>query len=81
MATAFVLIRCEEGDEHEIRRSFDKTDVIIDFKPTIGHYDMIAKITSPSIRQLNETIKEFHGNDKVRATKVLLGSNQIAEAA
>ncbi len=81
MPTAFVLIKCEDGAEQKIRKSFDRTNVRMDVHPTVGHYDLVAKITSPSSRHLYETIEKIHGNDEVRSTKVLLGVSEIAEAA
>ncbi len=60
-------------------KGLDKADVVMDIQPTVGHYDLIAKITSPSTEHLNETIEEIHENDKVRSTKVLLGMALTAE--
>ena len=81
MPTAFVLIKCEDGAERKIMRSFDKTDVRWDVQPTVGQYDFIAKIASPSLEHLNEIIEEIRANDEVRSTKVLLGMAEAAEAA
>ncbi|MGI0088664.1 MAG: hypothetical protein ACREBI_12010 [Nitrosotalea sp.] len=53
----------------------------MDIQPTVGHYDLVAKITSSSTEHLNETIEEIHCNDKVRSTKVLLGVAKITETA
>ncbi len=81
LPTVFVLIKCEDGADDKIMESLDKTDTRWDIQPTIGHYDMIAKITSPVIEHLNDTIEEIRGNDKVRSTKVLLRLADTVEAA
>jgi hypothetical protein len=81
MPTAFVLIKCEEGAEDKIRRRLDKKDVKMDVQPTIGHYDLVAKVTSPSLEHLNETIEGICGNDKVLSTRVLLGMTQTPVTA
>jgi DNA-binding Lrp family transcriptional regulator len=81
MPTAFVLIKCEGGAERKIMKSLDKTDVTWDVQPTIGQYDLIAKIASPSLEELNEVIRKVHRDDRVRSTKVLLGMTEAAEAA
>jgi DNA-binding Lrp family transcriptional regulator len=81
MPTAFVLIKCEDGPEHKMVRSFDKTDVTMDVQPTVGHYDLVAKIRSSNLEDLNEIIEEIHGNEKVRATKVLLETTETALTA
>ncbi|TLX91127.1 MAG: Lrp/AsnC family transcriptional regulator [Thaumarchaeota archaeon] len=81
MPTAFVLIKCEEGEEPRIVRKLAGTDWVREVKPTVGHYDLLTRVASPSVEQLNEVIEKIHGHDKVRSTKVLLKMNEIAEAA
>ena len=51
--------------------NLDRKDTIHEIQPTVGHYDFIAKITSPDMEHLDEVIVEIHCNDKVRSTKVL----------
>ena len=81
MPTAFVLIKCEEGEEPRLMMKLAGTDWIREVQPTVGHYDLLTKVASPSVEQLNKVIEEIHGHDKVRSTKVLLKMNEIAEAA
>jgi len=81
MPTAFVLIKCEEGEESRIMRKLAGTDWIREVQPTVGHYDLLTKVASPSVEQLNKVIEEIHGHDKGRSTKVLLKMNEIAEVA
>jgi len=80
MPTAFVLIKCEEGAEARIMSKLDGKDTIREIQPTVGHYDFVAKITSPDIELLDELIGEIHCNDKVRSTNVLR-LNEAVEAA
>ena len=80
MPTAFVLIKCEEGAEDRIMSNLDGKDTIREIQPTVGHYDFVAKITSPDIELLDELIGEIHCNDKVRSTNVLR-LNEAVEAA
>lgn len=72
MPTAFVLIRCEEGEEHTITNDLDETKVRVDLQPTVGHYDLVAKVESSETDQLNEMIDKIRGNDKVSSTQVLI---------
>ena len=72
MPTAFVLIKCEEGKEHKITRGIDRAKVRMDIQPTVGHYDLVAKVTSPELDHVNEAIEKIRGADKVHSTKVLL---------
>ena len=80
MPTAFVLIRCEEGAEERIMRKYNGKNSVGEIKPTVGHYDFVAKITSPDADRLDEIIEEIHCNDKVRSTNVLR-LNELIEAA
>jgi DNA-binding Lrp family transcriptional regulator len=80
MPTAFVLIKCEEGAEDRIMRNLDGNDTVREIQPTVGHYDLVAKITSPDIEHIDKVIGEIHCNDKVRSTKVLR-LNEAVEAA
>jgi DNA-binding Lrp family transcriptional regulator len=80
LPTAFVLIRCEEGAEGKIMSKLDGKDSIGEIKPTVGHYDFIAKVTSPDMEHLDKIIGEIRHNDKVRSTNVLR-LNELVEAA
>jgi DNA-binding Lrp family transcriptional regulator len=80
MPTAYVLIKCEEGAENKLMRKLDRKDTIRKIEPTVGHYDLVAKITSPDTEHLDELIGEIHSNDKVHSTNVLI-LNEAVEAA
>ncbi len=71
MPSAYVLMRCEEGAEKRMIRNLNVEVTIREVQPTIGHYDWIAKITSPSVEQMDEIIKEIHSNNEVLSTKIL----------
>ena len=70
MPTAFVLMKCEEGMENKIIRNLAETKRI-EIQPTIGHYDMITKVTSDSSYHLDEIIEEIRKYDKVLSINVL----------
>ena len=80
MPTAFVLIKCEEGAEDKIMSKISGKDTVREMQSTIGHYDFVAKLTSPDVEHLDEAIGEIHCNDKVRSTNVLR-LNEAVEAA
>ncbi len=80
MPTAFVLVKCEQGTEERIIQDLNRSDSIREVQPTIGHYDLIAKITSPSTEHINDIIEEIQRDDKVHLAQVLLRMNQIVEA-
>lgn len=72
MPTAFVLIKCEEGEENKIAKGFDKSKARLQVEPIIGHYDLLAKVTSTKIDHVNEIIDRIHKNDKVRSMQILV---------
>ena len=81
MPTAFVLINCEKGSENRIIENLSEVYEIREIKPTIGHFDLIAKVTSPSSEQLSHVIMEkICNHNKIRLTKILLRM-ETAEAA
>lgn len=71
MPTAFVLMRCEDGAEKRIMRNLVRSEAISEVAPTIGHYDLIAKISSPAPDDVEDMIRRINRDDQVRAAKVL----------
>lgn len=71
MPTAFVLMKCDDGAEKRIMRNLVRSDNISEVQHTIGHYDLIAKISSPTHDDVEEMIRKIHRDDQVRASKVL----------
>ena len=71
MPSAYVLMKCEVGAERRIIKNLSEEDTIGEVQPTIGHYDLVAKITSTTIEHMDEIIKEIHRDDKILSTKVL----------
>lgn len=71
MPSAYVLMKCEEGAETRIIKSLAREDVIKEVQPTIGHYDLVAKITSPNMEDMDEIIQWIHRDEKIRSAKVL----------
>ena len=61
-------------------RKYNRKNSVREIQPTVGHYDFVAKITSPDVDRLDEIIEEIHRNDKIRSTNVLR-LNETAEAA
>ncbi len=71
MPTAYVLMKCEDGTENRIMRSLAGSANITEMLPTIGHYDLIAKVSSSTIDEMDDIIRKIHRDEKVRAAKVL----------
>ena len=69
MATAYVLINCELGSEESIIQELKNLDSVIEVHGTFGAYDILAKIESPTVDVLRETITwKIRKIDQIRST-------------
>ena len=74
MATAYVLINCELGSEESIIQELKNLDGVIEVHGTFGAYDILAKIESPTVDVLRETITlKVRKIDQIRSTLTLMG--------
>ena len=74
MATAYVLINCELGSEESIIQQLKNIDSIIEVHGTFGAYDILAKIESPTVEVLRESITwKIRKIDQIRSTLTLMG--------
>ena len=74
MATAYVLINCELGSEESIIQQLKNIDSIIEVHGTFGAYDILAKIESPTVEALRESITwKIRNIDQIRSTLTLMG--------
>ena len=74
MATAYVLINCELGSEESIIQELKNLDGVIEVHGTFGAYDILAKIESPTVDVLRETITlKARKIDQIRSTLTLMG--------
>jgi len=74
MAEAFILINCEIGSEEEVITALKNIDSIKEVHGTFGAYDILAKIESPQVEDLRETITwKIRKIDKIRSTLTLMG--------
>lgn len=71
MPSAYILMKCADGAEHKIIKNLAKTDTVSEVQTTIGHYDLIAKITSTNTYHMDEVIQTIHRDEGVQSTKVL----------
>jgi len=74
MATAYVLMNCELGSEESIIQELKNLDGVIEVHGTFGAYDILAKIESPTVDVLRETITwKIRKIDQIRSTLTLMG--------
>ena len=74
MANAYILINCEIGSEEEVITALKNIDSIKEVHGTFGAYDILAKIESPHVEDLRETITwKIRKIDKIRSTLTLMG--------
>ena len=73
MATAYILINCELGSEESIIQELKNLDGVIEVHGTFGAYDILAKIESPTVDVLRETITlKVRKIDQIRSTLTLM---------
>ena len=73
MATAYVLINCELGSEESIIQQLKNIDSVIEVHGTSGAYDILAKIESPTVEALRESITwKIRKIDQIRSTLTLM---------
>ena len=74
MAEAYILINCEIGSEEEVITALKNINTIKEVHGTFGAYDILAKIESPQVEDLRETITwKIRKIDKIRSTLTLMG--------
>jgi DNA-binding Lrp family transcriptional regulator len=74
MAEAYILINCEIGSEEEVITALKNIHSIKEVHGTFGAYDILAKIESPQVEDLRETITwKIRKIDKIRSTLTLMG--------
>ena len=68
------MINCEIGSEEEVITALKNVDGIKEVHGTFGAYDILAKIESPQVEDLRETITwKIRKIDKIRSTLTLMG--------
>jgi len=71
---AYILINCELGSEESIIQELKNLDGGIEVHGTFGAYDILAKIESPTVDVLRETITwKIRKIDQIRSTLTLKG--------
>jgi len=74
MAEAYILINCEIGSEEQVINALKNIDSVKEVHGTFGAYDILAKIESPEVEDLRETITwKIRKIDKIRSTLTLMG--------
>ncbi len=74
MAIAYILINCELGSEESIIQQLKNVDGIIEVHGTFGAYDILAKVESPTVEALRESITwKIRKIDQIRSTLTLMG--------
>jgi len=73
METAFVLVSCEAGTTGTVTKKIQMIYEIKEVTSVWGAYDIIIKITAPTMEILKDTIRQkIRTTDNVRTTVSLL---------
>ena len=74
MAEAYILINCEIGSEEDVIAALKSVDGIKEVHGTFGAYDILAKVESPTVEALRESITwKIRKIDQIRSTLTLMG--------
>lgn len=72
MTSAFVMISCDCGQEKRIIDEMKSLIIVKQVEETIGAYDIVVKVESPSSDKVKETIKsKIQKMDNVRSILTL----------
>ena len=73
-ATAYVLINCDLGSEQKVIDQIKPLDGVKEIKGVFGAYDILAKIETPTVESLRDTITwKIRKIDRIRSTLTLMG--------
>ena len=80
MTIAFVLINCEADSEGLLIKKLSETNEIREIQTTIGSYDILVKVVSPTTHDLRKIIAErIINQEKICGTQVLIESGKTIE--
>ncbi len=69
---AYVLLKVSSGAEKDICKKIADLDSIIDASIIYGEYDIIAKVSTQEIAQLNDLIDKIRGIPSVILTSTMI---------
>jgi len=72
METAFVLVSCEAGTTDTVTKKLQMMDEIKEVTLVWGAYDLVTKITAPTIETLKTIKQKIRTTNNVRMTVTLL---------
>ncbi len=75
MATAYVLINSDLGHEAEIIDEIKQLEDVKEVNGVFGAYDILAKVDSPNVENLRDTItRKIRKLNRVRSTLTLMAT-------
>jgi len=72
METAFVLVSCEAGTTDTVTKKLQMMDEIKEVTLVWGAYDLVTKITAPTMETLKTIKQKIRTTNNVRMTVTLL---------
>ena len=76
MAKAHVLINCNLGFENQVISELKKFGSVQEVKEVNGSFDIIAKLESPNLQELEDNISE-----DIRKTKNIISTITLLDSA
>ena len=75
MAMAHLLINCYSGLENQVITELKKFDSVQEVKEVYGFFDIIAKLESPNLQELEDNISE-----DIRKTKNIISVIKLLDS-
>jgi len=76
MVICFVLINSELGAEEEILAKLKKIQGVRESFPVYGVYDIVAKVESPTMEELDALVNSIRRIDKIRSTITMVAMSE-----
>ncbi|MDE1767540.1 MAG: Lrp/AsnC ligand binding domain-containing protein, partial [Thaumarchaeota archaeon] len=71
-STAYLMVNCQNGQEHTVRDKLRGMRYVSDVLDTCGNYDIVAKIEPPTLEELRDTISRIRRIKDIRCTTTLI---------
>ena len=78
VSTAYVMMNCESGYEEPVIEELKAVRAVKEIIGTYGNYDIVAKIESPTLEDLRETIWKIRRINNIRCTTTLMCAKYLA---
>jgi len=70
----YVLVVTEIGKEYEVRGAIEKIKGVTEARAVYGEFDLVARIETPSLKELDEVVTEIRKIPSIIRTVTLISA-------